>query len=96
MFLKIDDYDEKEIELNIEEKFNILEDVENIDVMNAMYHLIAVIFNEKTDDQGKKYSSKIKCDNNEWFYFHGNSMKKYFSQLINHKKIELLLYSRVK
>jgi hypothetical protein len=96
LFLKIDDYNEKEIELNIEEKINILEDVENIDIMNTMYHLIAVIFNEKTDDQGKKYSSKIKCDNNEWFYFDGNSMKKYYSELINHKKIELLLYSRVK
>ena len=95
LILSISDQNENKYKLTIDEYINIGEFVQRTDVSNVNYHLIGAIFIEQNEQEGRKYVSITRKENNDgWFYFNGNSIQDCtFNDLINHKKLQILFYS---
>ena len=95
LILKIYDKNENQINLTINECINIGEFVQRTDVSNVNYHLIGAIFIEQNEQDGKKYVSITRKENNDgWYFYNGNSIQDCtFNDLVNHKNPYLLFYS---
>ena len=81
--------------LAINEYINIGEFVQRTDVSNVNYRLMGAIFIEQNEQDGKKYVSITRKENNDgWYFYNGNSIQDCtFNDLVNHKNVQLLFYS---
>ena len=96
LMIDYDEKDENKFKLNIDELINLQEFVERKDIskVKVKYRLIGAIFSEKNENENKKYVSITKNQNGQWYYFDGESIKKSsLNDLINHKKVRILIYS---
>ena len=94
LFLDVSCANEDKYNLTINENINIEEFVERKDISKTNYKLMGAIFIEQNEEEGKKYVSITKTENNGWIYFNGKTFQECsFDDLVNHKKLRLLLYS---
>jgi hypothetical protein len=99
LILNISSFNEDKYKLTIDESINLKEFVERNDISIVDYKLIGAIFFEKNQDE-RKYISicrNIELNDGSWLYFNGNSIQKCsFNEIINHKKLEILIYTSEK
>ena len=95
LILNIFGKNENQINLTIDEYINIGEFVQRTDVSNVNYRLMGALFIEQNEQDGKKYVSITRKENNDgWYFYNGNSIQDCtFNDLVNHKNVELLFYS---
>ena len=93
LILEIDYQDEKAFNLNIDEKINIEEFVENKDKNKVNYNLVAAIFSEKKENGDIKYVSFSKNQKGGWNFYNGKNIQYCrFKDLVNHNQLKILLY----
>jgi hypothetical protein len=96
LILEIGYSDETKFKLKIDENIDIGEFVERKDISKLNYRLVGAIFEEKKENQNKKYVSITKNENGQWYYFNGESIQiSSLNNLINHGKVRLLTYSSI-
>jgi hypothetical protein len=99
LILNFSSFNEKKINVTIDEFINIKDFVERTDISIVDYKLIGAIFYEKNQDE-KKYISicrNIQLNDGSWLYFNGNSLQKCsFNEIANHKIVEMLFYTSEK
>ena len=99
LILNISSFNEDKYKLTIDESINLKDFVERNDISIVDYKLIGAIFFEKNQDE-RKYISicrNIELNDGSWLYFNGNSIQKCsFNEIINHKKLEILIYTSEK
>ena len=94
LILSVSGEKEDKYNLIIDEKIDIGEFVQRKDVSNVKYHLVGAIFIEQNEQEGTKYVSITRKENGGWIYFNGNTIQDCsFSDLANHKKLQMLFYS---
>ena len=95
LILNIFGKNENQINLTIDEYINIGEFVQRTDVSNVNYRLMGALFIEQNEQDGKKYVSITRKENNDgWYFYNGNSIQDCtLNDLVNHKNVQLLFYS---
>ena len=93
LILEIDYENEKNFILNIDEKINIQEFVENKDKSKVNYTLVAAIFSEKKENGDIKYVSFSKNQKGGWNFYNGKTLQNCrFKDLANHNQLKVLFY----
>ena len=93
LILEIDYENENSFNLNIDEKINIEEFVENKDISKVNYILVAAIFTEKKENGDIKYVSFSKNQKGGWYFYNGKNIQQCrFKDLVNHKQLKTLFY----
>ena len=94
--LRYDIKDENKFKVNIDELINMQEFVERKDISKWNYRLVGAIFEEKKENENRKYVSINKNENGQWYYFNGDSIQiSSLNNLINHGRVRLLTYSSI-
>ena len=96
LIIQYDEKDENKFKLNIDELINIQEFVERKDISKVNYRLVGAVFEEKKENEKRKYVSITKNVNGGWYYFNGKSIQNSsLNNLINHDKVQMLAYSAI-
>ena len=94
LILQIDYEKDDTFKLNIDEKINIQEFVQNKDVSKVIYNLVGAIFTEEKENESKQYIAISKNINGNWYYFNDESVKQSsLNDLKNHSNLKMLFYS---
>ena len=96
LILSISSSNEDKFKLKIDEKIDLSEFIERHDVSKVHYQLVGAIFIEKNEEEGKKYVSITKRETGNWIYYNGKTVQdSSFSNLANHKQLQMLFYSSI-
>ena len=93
LILEFDYENENSFKLNIDEKINIEEFVENKENSKVNYNLVAAIFSEKKENGDIKYVSFSKNQKGGWYFYNGKAIQNCrFKDLVNHNQLKALFY----